>query len=65
MKYRKARQQAPKVQQDIQQKPKLLTGGKRMDPKSKTSREQTSRAERLRQTGSVRDAVAALMDLDL
>lgn len=60
--YRKARKQAPKVQQDLKNAPKLLTGGKRMDPKAKISREAQGRSEALRKTGSFEAAVAALED---
>lgn len=63
MKYRKALQKAPQVKQDIQAKPKLMQGGRRMDPKQRTSRDAQTRVERLRQTGSFEDGVAALMDL--
>lgn len=64
MKYRKAIRQAPKVRDDMQKKP-VMSGGKRMDPKAKTTRDAQAKSERLRRTGSVNDAVAALMDLDL
>ena len=65
MKYHRALKRAPQVKQDMQQKPKLMPGGKRMDPKAKNSREQQARSERLRKSGSIQDGIAALMDLDL
>lgn len=64
MKYRKARQQAPKVRESIQSKP-VLQAGKRMDPKAKISRERQAKADHLRKTGSFDAGVSALMDLDL
>lgn len=65
VKYRKALKAAPKVKQDIQQKPALIKGGKRMDPKAKISRDRQARSERLRSTGTFEAGIAALMDLDL
>jgi hypothetical protein len=65
VKYRKALKQAPKVAQDIKAKPKLMQGGRRMDPKAKTSREAQQRSENLRKTGDFDAGVRALMDLDL
>lgn len=65
VKYRKALKQAPKVKQDIQAKPKLIAGGKRMDPKAKITRDAQARGEFLRKTGSMDAGIASLMDLDL
>lgn len=65
VKYHKARKQAPKVKEQVQAKPKLISGGKRMDPKAKTSRDVQARREQLRKTGSFEAGIAALMDLDL
>lgn len=65
LRLRKAVKRAPQVKQEMQAKPKLMTGGKRMDPKAKTSREADSRREALRKTGSFDAGVAALMDLNL
>lgn len=62
--YRRARKNLPTVKQDMQSKP-MLTGKKRMDPKAKTSRDQTARKEQLRRTGDFDAGVNALMDLDL
>ena len=62
--YRRARKNLPAIKQAVQSKP-VLTGKKRMDPKSKSSREQSVRSERLRNTGDFDAGVNALMDLDL
>ncbi len=64
-KYRKAKASQPKVKRDLQNRPKLIKGGKRMDPRAKTSREAQAKSERLRRTGRFEDGVAALMDFDL
>lgn len=63
VKYHKARKQAPKVQQELQGKPQIMSGGRRMDPKAKISRDAQNRTEQLRKTGSFEAGVAALMDL--
>lgn len=65
MKYHRALKRAPQVQQDMQNKPRLMPGGKRMDPKAKNSREQQARSEQLRKTGTMQAGIASLMDLDL
>jgi hypothetical protein len=65
VKYHKARLQAPKVKQEIEAKPRIIPGGRRMDPKSKISREAQSRGEQLRKTGTFDAGVASLMDLNL
>jgi hypothetical protein len=62
--YRRARKNIPAVKQAVQSKP-VLSGKRRMDPKDKTSREQTARKEQLRKTGDFDAGVNALMDLDL
>lgn len=62
---RKIKAKAPKVQEEVRQKPKMIKGSRRMDPKAKISREAEARSERLRKTGSFEDGVAALMNLDL
>lgn len=64
VKFHKARSGAPKVAEDMRRKP-TLQGGKRMDPKGKTSREASVRADRLRKTGSLEAGIASLMDFDL
>ena len=63
VKYRKALKRAPQVQQEVQGKPKLIGGSKRMDPKQKISRERTGRTEQLRKSGSLEAGIAALMDI--
>lgn len=63
VKYHKARKQAPKVKQEVEAKPRVMPGGRRMDPKAKTSREAQQRGDQLRKTGSFDAGVAALMDL--
>lgn len=60
--YRRARKQLPVVKKDVQSKP-VLSGKKRMDPKSKISRDQQSRHEHLRKTGTFEAGVASLMDI--
>jgi hypothetical protein len=65
VKYHKALKQAPKVKQEVEKKPQMLSGSRRMDPKAKTSREAQQRAENLRKSGSFDAGVAALMDLNL
>lgn len=65
VKYRKAQKLAPKVKQDIAGKPKMIAGGKRMDPKAKTSRETDARREQLRKTGSFEAGVELLKSLNL
>lgn len=62
--YRRARKNLPAVKQAVQSKP-VLTGKRRMDPKDKSSREQTARKEQLRKTGDFEAGVSALADLDL
>ena len=49
----------------MQNKPPVMTGGKRMDPKAKISRDAQARTERLRKSGSLEDGIAALLDLNL
>lgn len=62
---KKALKKAPQVKQQVQQKPKLISGGKRMDPQARVSREAQGRSEQLRKSGSMEAGVASLMDLDL
>jgi hypothetical protein len=61
--FRRAKQQAPKVKQEIEAKPRIIPGGRRMDPKAKTSREAQQRGEQLRKTGTFDAGIASLMDL--
>lgn len=63
--FHKAKKQAPQVKQAMQNKPPVMTGGKRMDPKAKISRDAQARTERLRKSGSLEDGIAALLDLNL
>lgn len=63
VKLKKAQKAAPKVSQELAAKPKLMQGGKRMDPKAKISRERQARFEALRKTGDFEAGVAALMDI--
>jgi hypothetical protein len=65
VKYHKALKQAPKVRQEVEKKPQMLSGSRRMDPKAKTSREAQQRTEQLRKSGSFDAGVASLMDLNL
>jgi hypothetical protein len=61
--FRRARQQAPKVKQEIENKPRIMPGGRRMDPKAKTTREAQQRSEALRKSGTFDAGIASLMDL--
>lgn len=64
--YRKLKADAAqKAKAATEGKPKVLVGGKRMDPNTKISREKQVRSERLRKTGDLDAGIAALMDLDL
>lgn len=60
---RKALKKAPKVQEQVQAKPKLIAGGKRMDPKGKATRDRQSLAEQQRRSGSLEDTVKRLESL--
>lgn len=63
--YRKLMANKPKAKAKVEGKPQLLKSGKRTSTNRKISRGKKQRADRLRQTGSFKDGVAALMDLDL
>jgi hypothetical protein len=65
VKYRKALKSAPKVKQDVQGKPKMFKGGRRMDPKARNSRDAQSRMDRLRREGSIEAAMDVFKDMDL
>jgi hypothetical protein len=65
VKFHKALNKAPQVKQEVEKKPQMISGSRRMDPKAKTSREAQQRAENLRKSGSFDAGVAALMDLNL
>lgn len=62
---RRLRQAAPKVKEQVQGKPKIVTGSKRPNPQATQGRDKQVRAERLRKTGDFRAGVASLMDFDL
>jgi hypothetical protein len=57
------REKAPQVKEEVHKRP--IGSGKRLDPKATGSRGKQVRSERLRNSGSFNDGVAALMDLDL
>lgn len=59
------RQAAPQVKQQVEQKPKIITGSKRQAPQNAARREAELRKQRLRETGDFRAGVASLMDLEL
>ncbi|TGR84622.1 hypothetical protein EN866_32975 [Mesorhizobium sp. M2D.F.Ca.ET.223.01.1.1] len=65
VKFHKALNKVPQVKQEVEKKPQMISGSRRMDPKAKTSREAQQRAENLRKSGSFDAGVAALMDLNL
>jgi hypothetical protein len=60
-----ANAKAPAVKEALQQKPALIKGGKRVDPKAQNTRSAQQRTEALRKTGSFDAGVAALMDFNL
>lgn len=60
-----ANEKAPSVKQQLQQKPTIIKGGKRTDPKGQATRQAQARAEELRKTGSFDAGVRALMDFNL
>lgn len=60
--YRRARKNIPTVRQAVQSKP-VLTGQRRMDPKTKNTREQQARNNELRKTGDFEAGVRSLMDI--
>lgn len=64
--YRKLKNKAPATAKAaVEGKPKVLKGGKRMNPKNKQQKQAADRAARLRSTGDFDAGVAALMDLDI
>ena len=65
LRYRKALAKAPDVQKQVQSRPVMNNGGRRMDPKVKGSAERQARSEQLRRDGRFENGVAALMDFDL
>jgi hypothetical protein len=62
--YRRIKAQAPKVQAQVAAKP-AMKPGKRSAPQAAVSKERQVRSERLRNSGSFEDGVAALQDFDL
>lgn len=62
--YRRIKAQAPKVQAQVAAKP-AMKPGKRTAPQAALSKERQVRTERLRNSGSFADGVAALSDFDL
>lgn len=65
LEFKRLKSAAPKVQEQVRTKPKLVTGGKRPNPQATQNRDKQVRAERLRKTGDFNLGVEALMDLDL
>lgn len=65
VKYHKALNKAPQVREQVEKKPQIMPGSRRMDPKAKTTRDAQQRAEQLRKSGSFDAGVASLMDLNL
>lgn len=60
--YQKAKTKAPVIQQQVQAKPVMVQGsGKRQNPDAIAQRNSQATVQRLRETGSVRDADAALL----
>ena len=50
---------------ELGNRPKLMRGTKRADPKTRNARGKNARAEKLRKTGDFEAGINALMDLDL
>lgn len=61
--YHRIKKLAPKVRQEIEAKPRIIPGARRMDPKGKISREAAQRSDQLRKNGTFDAGIAALMDL--
>ena len=64
LRYRKIKGSKKTVKTALEGKPKMIKAGKRGNPQQQTLRGKKARANRLQQTGSMTDAVAALMDFD-
>jgi len=62
--YRRIKAKAPQVQAQVAQKP-AMKPGKRAAPNAAISKERQVRSERLRNSGSFEDGIAALQDFDL
>lgn len=63
VRYRKALAKSGEVAKQVQAKPAVAIGGRRVDPKAKVSAQKQARSERLRTSGSFEDGVAAIEDL--
>ncbi len=63
VKYRRLQAKAPQVKADLETKPRLIAGSKRGAPNAGADKLNRQRTERLTQTGSFDDGVAALRDL--
>lgn len=62
IKAERAKAKAPDTRKRLERKPKMVKGNRRSNDKGRQARQ--SRADRLRETGSVNDAVAVLRGLD-
>ncbi len=63
--YRKILAKRSETQKTVNDKPRLVQSGRRLDPKAMKSRDVQQRASTLRKTGTLDAGIAALMDLDL
>lgn len=63
--YRKLLAKRSETQKTVNDKPRLVQSGRRLDPKALKTRDAQQRATQLRKTGSLDAGIAALMDLDL
>jgi hypothetical protein len=61
--YRRLKSKAPEVPQQLQKRPAMVKGGKRAGPGAQDARSRQVRTERLRQSGSDADFIAAIEDL--
>jgi hypothetical protein len=62
--YRRIKAAAPTVQAEVTKRP-VVNNGRRAAPQAAQTREKQARTERLRNSGSFEDGVAALQDFDL
>lgn len=62
--YRQLKAKAPQVREEVTKRP-VAPAARRQDPRAQGNRDRVARSERLRQTGSMEDAIAALQDLPL
>lgn len=63
--YRRLSERKQEIPAKIQGKPPVMKGGARQNPDAAAKQGKENRSARLKQTGSMRDGIAALMDLDL